>query len=191
MTTQIDRVPLPMTGQISERRISKLTFRQKGLRCILSTISLLKPVNGSYWKWAMCTVFNQKWLKDEEELQASGCKLTCSDGLMQSAAALLTVSQKQFCGHPGISGNKCNNEGISQVMKTVKDWNCSFWQGDKGDTTNSSGTDRRVEIGGNNTTQKSKCIPNWTLKILAIERYLSRSTSGFRKKKRIFQWSSE
>lgn len=101
----------------------------------------------------MCTVFNQKWLKEEEELQASGCKLTWSDGLILSAA-LLTVSQKQFCGDPGIDGNKCNKEGISQVMKTVKDWNCLFWQGDEGDTTNSSGTDRRVEIGGNTTTQK-------------------------------------
>ena len=56
-------------------------------------------------------------------------------------------------------------------MKTVKDWNCLFWQGDKGDTTNSLGTDRRVEIGGNNTTRKRKCLPNWTMKPLAIEYY--------------------
>lgn len=109
-------------------------------------------------------------MKDKEELQASGIKLTWSDGLTLSVA-LLMFSQKQLCPDPGIDGNKRNKKGISQVMKTLKDWNCFFWQGDKRDTTNSLGTDRRVETGGNNTTQKRKPIPNCAMKFLTIKCY--------------------
>jgi len=65
---------------------------------------------------------NQKWSRDKE-LQASGCKLTWSDGLIPSAA-LLTLSQKQFCWDPGIDGSRCNKEGISPVQKMAKDRNC-------------------------------------------------------------------
>lgn len=140
-------------------------------------------VNGSYWKWAVCTLFNQKCLKDEEKLQASGCKFTWSDGLIPSAA-VVTVSQKQFCGDADMDGNKCNKERISS-NENCKRLNCLFWQGDKGDTKNTLGTDRGVEIGGNNNTQKRKRIPNWTMKLLALEYYWNKSVSGFTKQKNI------
>lgn len=72
-------------------------------------------------------------------------------------------------------------------MKTVKDWIVYFGKETRETQKNTLGTDRGVEIEGNNMTQKRKCSPNWIMKLLALEYYWNKSASGFRKQKGIHQ----
>lgn len=49
-----------------------------------------------------------------------------SPGVMDILSAPLLAFTRNNSG--GIQGNECNKEGISQMIKTVKDWNCLFWK---------------------------------------------------------------
>lgn len=73
-------------------------------------------VNEGCWKWATSTFCNQKLLKDEE-LQAVN-----SPGVRDSSyCSAAHCFRETACGGSGMHGNKCSEEGIHQVVKTVKD----------------------------------------------------------------------
>lgn len=175
MKTQIDRVFLPMSEQISRRKISRFTLRQKGLRCCLTTTLSIPPPLKPQWMEAV-GVSNNHILKSKTvaSWKTTGCEL-----ILLQYFPLLHINRIQV-----MHGNKCNKEGIRQVLKTVEDQTFLFWQGDKRDPKNIWKTNRRTET-ENKGTQKRTWISNRTMQILATEHYGSKRISGLRKQDEI------
>lgn len=132
--------------------------------CLTSALFLLLWTHS---EWRLLEGSNEHILKSEtaESLRTAGCELS----------AVLPTASHNSLWDPGLHGNKCNKEGMCQVVKTVKDQTFLFWQGDKGDTKNIWKTNR-TETGGYNGTQKMTWISNWTMKILATEYCESKNT---------------
>lgn len=163
MTTQIDRASLSMSSRFQGEGSPDLHLDRK---VMFSDFCCIPPPLKPQW---MEPVGSEQWAHSE----IWNCWKLKNHRLWTHPSAVLLHINSLW--DPGMHGNKCNKEGIRQVVKTVKDQTFLFWQGDKGDPKNIWKTNI-TETGGYNGTQKITWISNWTMKILATEYCGSKST---------------